>query len=145
MRRLFLLVSMLAVMACALVVMSGTALAQDGSDSTAVTAAGAALGVVAVVGIPTLIIKILDFGKDLAHQRWRDAGLQAGAWLAAFVVLWLFAQTRYAAGIDVGGFGLADADVAELVLLALSVGSAGSVVYDAAVKPKRQRDPNSLF
>lgn len=145
MRRLFLLVSLLATAGCALLLMAGTAFAQDGSDSTAVTAAGAALGVVAVVGIPTLIIKVLDFGKDVAHQRWRDVGLQGGAWLAAFVVLWLFAQTRYAVGIDVGGFGLADADVAELVLLALSVGSVGSVAYDAAVKPKRQRDPNDLF
>lgn len=95
---------------------------------------GTALGVVAAIGVPLAVVKVINVAKALVDGDRRDAALTVLSWIVAFGVLALYAQTRFAQGVDVGGFDLDDADLLELLVLGLSYGSTASVGFDVLAK-----------
>ncbi len=77
-----------------------------------------------------LVYKFVDFLKFVKAKDWNAAGTQLVAWAAGIVAITLFANSDFAAGIDLGGRSLDSLNFVSQVIVGLSATSLFSSFYD---------------
>ncbi len=70
-----------------------------------------------------LVYKFVDFLKFVKAKDWNAAGTQLVAWVAGIVAITLFANSDFAAGIDLGGRSLDSLNFVSQVIVGLSATS----------------------
>lgn len=77
-----------------------------------------------------LIWKVVDFAKLVRSKDVNGIVTQLAVWGAGVAVFFLLASTDFANGIRIGNMVLGHLNGASVVLIGLSAGSTGSVLYD---------------
>lgn len=77
-----------------------------------------------------LALKLLDFVKYITAGDINAIATQGASWVSGVLVVFLLAATDFSAGILIGDVPLETLNAASLILLGLSLGSSGSVLYD---------------
>lgn len=85
---------------------------------------------VPAIAMVALIWKVVDLLKYLVNKDINGITTIAFTWLSAVAVLFLFAETAWAADIEFGGRTLGDMNWASLVAVALCFGSSASAAFD---------------
>lgn len=85
---------------------------------------------VPMLALLALVKKLVDFSKYVTNKDLNGALTQIWSWLVGIAVVWVFSETSWADQIVVGGVSLAGASFAVIVVVGLTVGSAGSVLTD---------------
>ena len=85
---------------------------------------------VPAIAMVALIWKVVDLLKYIVNKDKNGITTILFVWLAAVGVLFLFAETAWAAEIDFGGRTLGDMNWASLVAVALCFGSSASAAFD---------------
>lgn len=83
-----------------------------------------------LVAALALAWKIVDFLKAVRVRDVNAVFTQATAWGAGVLVIFLLAATDFASGVRVGDTNLDALNTPSLILVGLTVASAGSVLYD---------------
>lgn len=74
--------------------------------------------------------KIVDWTKHWRVRDWNAVVTQGASWAAGIVVVFVFAHSDFSSTHAVAGIEVGKLNTWSLVLLGLSVGSSGSVLYD---------------
>lgn len=77
-----------------------------------------------------LVYKFVDFLKFVKVKDWNAAGTQVVAWISGIVAITLFANSDFAAGIDLSGLSLESLNFVSQVIVGLSATSLFSSFYD---------------
>ena len=83
-----------------------------------------------IVGFATLaaiVVKFIDWLKQLQNKDWNGALTQLAVWVVGTVVILVAAQSQLASGIVVFDIRLGSLSVWDCVLAGLALGSSGSV------------------
>lgn len=94
------------------------------------TAVDTGVSIAALVLLATFISKLIDFFKYVRAGDTNAITTQAVTWGAGVLGIFLFAQTDFAAGVELGGVTVANAGWATLTFAGLMSTSLLSKVYD---------------
>lgn len=86
---------------------------------------------VPTLALATLVWKFIDFLKAVANRNVNAAATQAIAWVSGVGAVLLFAQTQFAAAVEIGDYKLGDLSTWSLVVIGLLVSSLASAAVDA--------------
>ena len=81
---------------------------------------------VPLIALALVVKTTVDLLRYLRARDWNGAGTLAVVWLGGFGAALLFAQTGFADGLPVGDSTLGALNVADLIVLGLTLGSAGA-------------------
>lgn len=102
------------------------------AQAAAVTAGEGMLGVAAITGLTATIKKSYDFAKLVTNRDVHGMVAQALAWSLGVLVVWLWSKSGvYGAAVQLPGTNetLATADLWSVIVLGVTAGSTGGVVF----------------